>query len=171
MTASSTTTTPTAATTLARTAAALMLLSAAISAYWAAGGTGLLDTVGGTIERWGREGGTGVRLAMIVVVTLKLLGAWLPVRAVHPDCSRTIRRLAWLEAAILIIYGGVLTATELAAQVGLIAPGPHPDWKALHWHTYLWDPWFLIVGLLTWAALRSTARETPGVDGVADAVS
>jgi hypothetical protein len=29
--------------------------SAAVSAYWALGGTELLDTVGGSIEEWGRD--------------------------------------------------------------------------------------------------------------------
>jgi hypothetical protein len=35
--------------------------------------------------------------------------------------------------------------------------GADADWKALDWHMYLWDPWFLIVGLLVWAALNKTA--------------
>jgi hypothetical protein len=36
-------------------AASLGTASAAVSAYWALGGTALLDTIGGDIERWGRE--------------------------------------------------------------------------------------------------------------------
>src|ERR1700733_12059761 len=116
-------TTPTAdqtATRLARTASALMLVSAAISAYWAVGGTGLLDTVGGSIARWGRDGGAGVRLALTSIVVLKPIAAWLPVRAVQAPRPRTVRRLAWLEAAILTVYGGALTGTGLAVQTGVI---------------------------------------------------
>src|ERR1700729_2965519 len=128
------------ATRLARSASALMLLSAAISAYWAVGGTGLLDTVGGSIARWGRDGGAGVRLALAAVVVLKLVAAWLPARAVRDPCQRTVRRLAWLEAAILTVYGGVLTGTGLAVQAGVVGVGADANWKALDWHAYLWDP-------------------------------
>ena len=138
-----------------------MLLSAATSAYWAAGGTGLLDTVGGSIARWGRDGGMGVRLALAGIVVLKLVAAWLPARAGRQPCPRWLRRLAWLEAAILTVYGGVLTGTGLAVQAGLVNAGAHADWKALDWHAYLWDPWFLIVGLLVWVALHRTRSVEP----------
>ena len=149
------------ATSLARSASALMLLSAALSAYWAAGGTGLLDTVGGSIERWGRDGGAGVTLALTATVAIKLLAAWLPIRAVRGPYARAVRRLAWLQAAILTIYGGVLTGTGVTIQAGLVNPGAHADWRALDWHAYLWDPWFLIVGLLVLAALRLTRVSSP----------
>jgi Protein of unknown function (DUF3995) len=144
------------ATNLARLASALMLVSAAISTYWAAGGTGLLDTVGGSIAHWGRDGGAGVRLALAAIVALKLAAAWLALRAVRQPPQPTVRRLAWLQAAILTVYGGVLTVTGLAIQAHLLNAGADADWKALDWHVYLWDPWFLIVGLLVWAALHRT---------------
>jgi hypothetical protein len=149
------------ATRLARSASALMLASAAISAYWAAGGTDLLDTVGGSIARWGRDGGATVRLALAAIVVLKLVAAWLPVRAVRAPCPRAVRRLAGLEAAILTVYGGVLTCTGLVVQAGVVGVGADADWKALDWHVYLWDPWFLVVGLLIWAALRRTRNVPP----------
>jgi hypothetical protein len=144
------------ATTLAWSASALMLVSALISSYWAAGGTGLLDTVGGSIARWGRDGGVGVRLALVAIVVLKLVAAWLPLQALKQPRQATVRRLAWLQAAILTVYGGVQTVTGLAVQAGLIKTGMNADWKALDWHAYLWDPWFLITGLLVWAALLRT---------------
>jgi hypothetical protein len=144
------------ATNLARSASALMVVSALVSTYWAAGGTGLLDTVGGPIAHWGRDGGASVRLALVAIVVLKLAAAWLPLRALKEPRQSTIRRLAWLEAGILTVYGGVETVTELAVEVGLINAGKNTDWKALDWHAYLWDPWFLITGLLVWAALRHT---------------
>jgi hypothetical protein len=133
-----------------------MLVSGSISAYWAAGGTGLLNTVGGSIARWGRDGGPGVRVALAAVVVLKLVAAWLPARAILAPCPRAVRRLAWLEAMILTVYGGVLTGTGLAVQTGVIGGGADADWKALDWHVYLWDPWFLVVGLLVSAALCRT---------------
>ncbi|MDQ2894398.1 MAG: hypothetical protein M3Y09_01925 [Actinomycetota bacterium] len=76
-------------------------------------------------------------------------------------CPRAVRRLAGLEAAILTAYGGVLTGTGLAVQAGLVGVSANADWKALDWHTYLWDPWFLVVGLLIWVALRRTRSVGP----------
>jgi LPXTG-motif cell wall-anchored protein len=32
------------------------------------------------------------------------------------------------------------------------------DWKAFHWHLFLWDPWFLIWGLLLGAATWGFTR-------------
>jgi hypothetical protein len=147
---------------LAWSAAALMLASAAISAYWAVGGTGLLDTVGGSIARWGRDGGLGIRLGLAAIVVLKLVTAWLPLRSVCQPRRRAVRRLAWVEAAVFTVYGGVLTVTGLAVQVGLLDAGAHADWRALDWHAYLWDPWFLIVGLLVWATLHRTREREAG---------
>ena len=117
-----------------------------------------MDTVGGSIARWGRDGGAGATLALAAIVALKLLAAWLPMRAVRAPCPRAVRRLAWLQAEILTVYGGVLTGTGLAVQARLVNAGAHADWKALDWHVYLWDPWFLIVGLLVLAALGHTAQ-------------
>ena len=46
----------------------------------------------------------------------------------------------------------------LLVQAGVIGRSAHPDNRALEWHAYLWDPWFLIWGLLSVTALlRSRA--------------
>ena len=59
----------------ARLAAAFATLlglgSAAVSAYWALGGDGLLDTVGGEIEEWGRRRTASVAVVLWLVVALK----------------------------------------------------------------------------------------------------
>ena len=43
---------------------AVGILYAAVSVYWGIGGTWLLDTVGGSLERRGRAGDAGVLLAV-----------------------------------------------------------------------------------------------------------
>ena len=80
----------------------LGLLYAAVSAYWGLGGTTLLDTIGGTLEREARSGSPGLLVVVWVTVALKLAAAALALAAVrHQRRSRTrrgrlARRAAWL---------------------------------------------------------------------------
>jgi hypothetical protein len=55
-------------------AAALGIGHAAVSAYWAVGGTWLLDTIGGELERWGRERQPSVVVALWLIAVLKAGG-------------------------------------------------------------------------------------------------
>jgi hypothetical protein len=144
------------------TAAALGVGYAAISAYWAVGGTWLLDTVGGSLAPAARGERTPVAAGLWAVVILKLIASGLPLAAVSPGPSRRratiVRRLAALEAVVLTLYGLVLSMVGWLVQVGVIAQGASADRRALAWHAFLWDPWFLVWGLLVWAALwRSSA--------------
>ncbi len=52
-------------------AALLGFGSAAVSAYWALGGNGLLDTVGGEIEEWGRQRSPDVIVVLWLIVVIK----------------------------------------------------------------------------------------------------
>jgi hypothetical protein len=61
--------------------------------------------------------------------------------------------LTWIEAAILVGYGLVLTASGLLVQAGVIKAAVPADRLALKWHAYLWDPWFLIWGIVVFLAL------------------
>ena len=44
-------------------------------------------------------------------------------------------------------------AVGLLVQAGLIGTPGGADHRALAWHAYLWDPWFLVWGVLVTAAL------------------
>ncbi|MGI8695900.1 MAG: DUF3995 domain-containing protein [Mycobacteriales bacterium] len=147
--------------------------NAAVSGYWATGGTGLLDTVGGVFERAGRNGGAKTTTLLWVVVAVKVLAAVLPVLVLRPSPGPMWQRLgwalAWVEAAILTVYGLVLTTTGLLVQAGVLRTARDADHRALAWHAYLWDPWFLVWGLLVIAALlcggprrRSQSRTRSG---------
>jgi hypothetical protein len=63
--------------------------------------------------------------------------------------------MTWIEAAVLTTYGLVLTAVGLLVQAHVIHASATADHRALAWHAYLWDPWFLIWGLLVFGALRA----------------
>jgi len=136
-----------------RTGAAIALAAflvgvmyAGISAYWGLGGTGLLDTIGGTLEREGRAGNPGLLAVLWVTVVLKLAAAILGLvavlrpRWVRPRHPQVARRAAWAAALLLVLYGGVLTVVGLLVQLDLVHAPANADHKALRWHAYLWDP-------------------------------
>lgn len=133
-------------------AAALGTASAAVSAYWALGGEALLDTVGGDIERWGRERSAGVVVAAWVIVALKLVGAVAPLIFVgvgHFPAwtrSRRTRALGWAAAVGLTLYGGVLSVAGWLVEAGVVDAADDADEHALAWHAYFWDPWFALWG-------------------------
>jgi hypothetical protein len=143
-------------------ACAVGLLYAVVSIYWGLGGTWLLDTVGGSLAKLGRAHSAGVIAAVWGAAALKLIAAPLPLLAIrHRGSSRLDRGLsvlAWVAAGLLIVYGLVLTVAGLLVQTGVIHASSTADHRALAWHAYLWDPWFLTWGLLIAAALLLAGR-------------
>jgi Protein of unknown function (DUF3995) len=130
----------------------------AISAYWALGGTWLLATVSSSLAS-AHQGATVV-MAVYAAVVLKAAGALLPfyVRRPAPPSKwhRRLRLLTWTEGAVLTLYGFVFTSVGLLVQAGVIHQGRTADRRASVWHAYLWDPWFLVWGLLVVVALAVT---------------
>ena len=134
-------------------AAVLGIGHAAFSAYWAIGGTWLLDTIGGELERWGRERHPSVVVALWLIAVLKSgVAVAAPVLALGPGrlpgwtTGRAARALSWIAAVVLTAYGGVLTAVGLLVQSGAVEAAEDGDQRALAWHAFLWDPWFFLWG-------------------------
>jgi hypothetical protein len=134
-----------------------------VSAYWGLGGHRLLNTVGGGLEREGRAHNALLLTVVWVSVVLKLVAAAVGLlgssRAAEPAgpapvWRRLVRPIAWTAAVILVLYGGVLTLVGLLVQTGIIAESSNADARALRWHAYLWDPWFLVWGVFLLVALR-----------------
>jgi Protein of unknown function (DUF3995) len=157
------------------------LAYAAISVYWAVGGRWLLNTVGISLSRPGQAGHLAALLAVWGAAGVKAVAALLPLLAIgvwprtaNGGLRRLARVLTWVEAAILVSYGLVLTASGLLVQAGVIKVAAHADRLALKWHAYLWDPWFLIWGIFVFLALwrsRPTSQNhlpglRPGSPGV-----
>ncbi len=150
----------------ARAALVVGLAYAAISVYWAIGGTWLLNTVGISLSRPGQSGHAVALLAVWGAAVLKVIAAILPALAVRlstkrPDDTRyglkkPVRVLSWIEAMILTVYGLILTAAGLLIQAGMVKTTANADHLALKWHAYLWDPWFLVWGILVIIALRQS---------------
>ena len=153
----------------AAAASVLGLGSAVVSLGWGLGGTFLLDTVGGAVEQAALAGTPLALAAIVAVVALKVVGALLPGWAVSPDGStvypsarrRLVRTLAWAEALLLTGYGAVMTVGGVLVTTGAIEPAPGADLRAIAWHAYLWDPWFLLWGLAATVALLASRRPGP----------
>lgn len=124
----------------------------------------MLDTIGGTLERAGRAHTAGVFVVLWITVLLKLVAVVVGLLATaQPEWlsqtrCRVVRRVAWLASGILVLYGGVLTVIGLLVQADIVHPSADADQKALRWHAFLWDPWFLVWGLLLAAALALSRR-------------
>jgi hypothetical protein len=135
---------------------ALAWLYALVSAYWTAGGTALLSTVGGQVEEQARRGGGAVVLVGVVTVLLKVAGGVLSLALVRPWGlrlpQRPLRWLALVGGGLLALYGGANVLLGGLALRG--AFGPPADPVALRWHVGVWDLWFLLWGVLLLAAAR-----------------
>ncbi|MFF5718009.1 hypothetical protein [Streptomyces buecherae] len=52
----------------------------------------------------------------------------------------------------------MLTGAQAVVEAGAIGASEPRDEKAFRWHLCLWDPWFLVWGLLLGAATRGAGR-------------
>lgn len=131
------------------------LLFAAVSAYWGLGGEGLLDTV--ALGDEARAGDTAVFVAVWAAVVLKTIAAVLPLLALRPlesrAWNRTVWALAWTGAAVMFLYGLVQTSVGLLLKADVLHASAGADERVLAWGAFVWDPWFVIWGLLAAAAL------------------
>ena len=89
------------------------LAYAAISVYWAVGGRWLLNTVGISLSQPGQAGHLVALLAVWGAAAVKAVAAVLPLLAIgvwprtaNGALRRLARVLTWIEAAILVGYGG-----------------------------------------------------------------
>jgi hypothetical protein len=133
---------------------------ALVSAYWTAGGTALLSTVGGGLEDLARRGDGGALLLGAFTVLLKVAGCLLALGLVRPWGARLPRRLLEGTAAtagvLLVLYGGLLVVGGAAALAGLFGEPANP--VALRWHVLVWDLWFLLWGVLLLLAVVRRRR-------------
>ena len=154
-------------------ACALALLYAAVSFYWAAGAPRASAPLGGELEALGRARDLGLIALVWVTGVLKVMAGLL---ALVRPWARTLPRRAMLAAAwggalLLTLYGGALVAGQALVVGGIITPPGPVDWRALRWHLFLWDSWFLVWGLLLGVAAcyhRHEASWRPPVSGFPD---
>lgn len=140
------------------------VIFAGISFYWALGGRGLLDTVGGAIQRRAEAGDQALLAAVWATAVLKLVGAALALALVRPWGRRLPRRpLVWVGggcAVLLTLYGGLLEIGNALVAAHVVKPSQPVSWKALWWHLAVWDASFFVWGILigvAWIGFRRKA--------------
>jgi hypothetical protein len=143
-------------------AAGLAFASAALSLYWTAGGTLLLDTVGGAIEDLARERSLGAVALGTATALLKVAAGILALALVHPRGGRRSRRLVLLAngaaSAILCVWGAANVVVGALVLGGAITASGDVDRHALRWHVLVWDMWFLVWGLALAVAVAAARR-------------
>ncbi len=132
---------------------------AAVSAYWAAGGTAGIDTVGGQIADLARSHSAAASLLAWAATVAKLIGGLLGVAvARRRPPGRPVLGLAWCAAVVLCGYGGVQVLAGVLVETGLLRVTAPVDHTALRWHLALWDLWFLVWGIALTVAVASATR-------------
>jgi hypothetical protein len=90
--------------------------------------------------------------AMWGIGVLKVLGGLLALALVRPWGRAVPRRVlltaAWGGGILMALYGGASWVQEGLMVTGVIAIPPGLGHAAAVWHVLLWDPWWLLGGIL-----------------------
>jgi hypothetical protein len=154
-------------------ACAWVCVFAAMSFYWAAGGSLGADTIGGSIQRLGQARDPGFVALLWGIGVVKALGGLLALALVRPWGRAVPRRLlliaAWAAGLGMAAYGALqllVTGGAVALMLAGILSTDGVNWAAIRWHVLLWDPWWLLGGVLF--IMASLWRPgAPGADRVA----
>jgi hypothetical protein len=130
-------------------AAAWSILFAAMSAFWALGGTLGLDTLGNEIERDARAREPDVIALVWVTALLKLVGAALAIAT-------------WIVGLGVLAYALASFAQHGLMKADVVDTPVALGSSAVGWHLALWDPFWLLGGLLFIAAARQAGRVSSG---------
>ena len=142
-------------------ACAWALIFAVPSFYWAAGGTFGLSTLGEEITNLQSESWFAifVWLTAFVKVALGIVVLMLLKIYKHTLFNKLARIAVWTAGIVCIVYGSLNLSARLIMSLGLI---PTPD--AMHstaatWHLILWDPWWMLGGILLVMAVHATKNK------------
>ena len=137
---------------------------AAMSFYWAAGGKLGLNTQSEQIlalmdETWfvAIVWITGVMKAVVGLVALALVRSW------GQRFPRwLLLTVAWGAGTLFTLYGGANLIVRGVMALGLIETPESMRSVAARWHLVLWDPWWLLGGVLFLLAAWQFQNRTNG---------
>jgi hypothetical protein len=130
---------------------------AVVSVYWGLGGVWGIDTLGGDLATRARARDPVLLGLNWAAAVLKVAGGILALALVQswgrrlPD--RPLIMTARAGAVLLIIYGTVQTAGVLLVRLGVVRLADPVEPDVILWRLLLWEPWFLVWGLLLGATV------------------
>lgn len=134
----------------AYSACAWSFIFAAASFYWAAGGTAGAGTISETITELAQSAwfaavlwGTGLLKALVGILALALVRPWgnkLP--------RWMLLAGTWGTGILFTFYAGANLSVRGLMQAGIISTPESMLSEAARWHLLLWDPWWLLGGIL-----------------------
>jgi len=142
------------------TACVLGLSFTAFNVYWALGGRHWIDTVfpfaddeavlTALFPLWVQWGAIGLKVwaALFGLVVTPLFVRFFGRRLLRPA-----RFGAWVASYCLTFWGFTQTVFFLLLKIHLFDVGAWNDERVVNWHTFLWDPWFLLWGVCLILAL------------------
>jgi len=149
---------------LAYAACAWALAFGAVNFFWAAGSQLGAATLGVRLEQLGAAREPGFVALLWVTGALKVLSGLLALALVRPWGQALPRRALlvaiWSIGALITLYGSASLVQHVLMVSGAISTPAGLGSEALPWHLALWDPVWVVGGLLFLAAARqeSAAR-------------
>jgi hypothetical protein len=137
-------------------------LFALASLYWALGGQAGGETLGVEIERLARERDPALVAQLWAAFVLKALAAVLALALWQGRGGRPVRMLSWVVGSGLTLYGAANLVQHALMAAGAIATPDGLGEDAVPWHLALWDPVWLIGGLLFLAAAHAAPASSSG---------
>jgi len=149
-----------------RIAALVGLVHASFSAYWALGGSWLLQTVGQRAVDLQVKSPFLAGAALLGVAAVKTTLALVPVaeRFANRLQRKSWRFPLWLAAVGLFVYGTVYSVTGILVVTGLIDPAGRYDRAGMIGHAFIWDPLFALWGLMLGIGLLGPRRTQASQD-------
>lgn len=132
-------------------------LFAALSFFWAAGGrTGLhpfeLEVAPGDSIWIVINLGAGIIKIVIGLIALALVQSW---GRIIP--RKLLRASVWVLGAGMVVYGGLGLISDVLHLTGVISAPANGKW--FFWYLVLWDPWWVLGGILYIIAAWLTRRK------------
>ena len=148
----------------AYTAAVLSFVFAVPSFYWGLGGKVGGTTVFADADTWSWAKDWDFLLLVLFTAVLKVVGGLFALSLARPSdrplppfsrvSRRWMLRLGYVAAVLLAVYGFVNVLGEVSVATGAVGKPSNYDEHSFHWHLFLWDPYFLVWGVLLGLAVR-----------------
>lgn len=153
----------------AKAAAVWAFAFAALSAYWALGGMAGIDQLAESIQRDADERSGGFVATLWVTVGLKALAGVLALALFQSWGARLPQGALGIAAFVtglgLTLYGAGGTAEKALIELGVAdLPESIGNHAANRWYLFLWDPFWLLGGVLFTLAAYPRVRARRGHD-------